>query len=36
MGLSWRDGTDAAANGERALASDRGWDDVGFRLVREP
>ena len=35
MGLSWRDGT-GATNGERTLSSERGWDDVGFRLVREP
>ena len=35
MGLSWRDGSDAKPNGERALSSERGWDDVGFRLVRE-
>ena len=35
MGLSWRDGTDDRSNGERTLDADRGWDDVGFRLVRE-
>ncbi len=35
VGLSWRDGADERSNGERTLDGDRGWDDVGFRLVRE-
>ena len=30
LGGSWRDG-----KGQRALAASRGYDDVGFRLVRE-
>jgi formylglycine-generating enzyme required for sulfatase activity len=35
-GASWRDGTGAAAASHRqSLEPDRGYDDVGFRLVRE-
>ncbi|MEO8011540.1 MAG: bifunctional serine/threonine-protein kinase/formylglycine-generating enzyme family protein, partial [Dokdonella sp.] len=33
IGLSWRDGPSDVA--ERLLDADRGYDDVGFRLVRE-
>ena len=35
-GASWRDGTDApAASHRQSLEPARGYDDVGFRLVRE-
>ena len=36
-GSSWRDDTDAPpATHRQSLEPDRGYDDVGFRLVREP
>ncbi|MEZ5460631.1 SUMF1/EgtB/PvdO family nonheme iron enzyme [Dokdonella sp.] len=35
LGLSWQDGPDVDVRNVRALESDRGYDDVGFRLVRE-
>lgn len=35
-GLSWRDGRDAApASHRQMLEPDRGYDDVGFRLLKE-
>jgi len=34
IGLSWRDETGARADTSRMLQTDRGFDDVGFRLVR--
>jgi serine/threonine-protein kinase PpkA len=35
-GLSWRDGRDAASRSPaQSLEPERGYDDVGFRLVRE-
>ena len=35
LGLSWQDGPEGDARQERALPADRGFDDVGLRLVRE-
>jgi len=35
LGLSWRDGPGVKPDVSRALPSDRGYDDVGFRLVRD-
>ena len=35
LGLSWQDGPEVDARHERALATDRGYDDTGLRLVRE-
>ncbi|MGB0133811.1 bifunctional serine/threonine-protein kinase/formylglycine-generating enzyme family protein [Dokdonella sp.] len=35
LGLSWQDGPDVDPDNVRELPSDRGYDDVGFRLVRE-
>lgn len=34
LGLSWRDGPDATT-APRSVEPDRGYDDIGFRLVRE-
>ncbi len=36
LGLSWQDGPDAKVSQLRDLPSGRGYDDVGFRLVRDP
>lgn len=35
LGLSWQDGPDVDAGNVRDLPADRGYDDVGFRLVRD-
>lgn len=35
IGLAWRDGTGVQPPTERTLEPDRGYDDVGFRLVRD-
>lgn len=35
-GTSWRDAPGAAEPALRELVPDRGYDDVGFRLVRDP
>ena len=35
LGLSWQGGPDVDAWSVRMLPSDRGYDDVGFRLVRD-
>ncbi|SFN24420.1 bifunctional serine/threonine-protein kinase/formylglycine-generating enzyme family protein [Dokdonella immobilis] len=35
LGMSWQDGPDIDPRSARLLPSDRGYDDVGFRLVRE-
>ncbi|HMM66270.1 MAG TPA: bifunctional serine/threonine-protein kinase/formylglycine-generating enzyme family protein [Dokdonella sp.] len=35
LGLSWQDGPDVDARAIRMLPADRGYDSVGFRLVRE-
>jgi hypothetical protein len=35
LGVSWQDGPDIDPWVARLLPSDRGYDDVGFRLVRE-
>ncbi|HET9034001.1 MAG TPA: bifunctional serine/threonine-protein kinase/formylglycine-generating enzyme family protein [Dokdonella sp.] len=35
-GLSWQDGPDIADSRLRDLPTSRGYDDVGFRLVRDP
>jgi formylglycine-generating enzyme required for sulfatase activity len=35
LGLSWQDGPDVNVRNVRDLPSDRGYDDVGFRLVRD-
>lgn len=35
LGLSWQDGPDVDAREIRMLPADRGYDSVGFRLVRE-
>ena len=36
LGSSWRDGRDkAATRGADAVESNAGYDDIGFRLVRE-
>lgn len=35
LGLSWQDGPDIDVRNVRDLPSDRGYDDVGFRLVRD-
>lgn len=34
LGLSWQDGPDMDVRNVRVLESDRGYDDVGFRLIR--
>jgi serine/threonine-protein kinase PpkA len=36
LGSSWQDGPDIAASQQRLLPPDRGYDDIGFRLVRDP
>lgn len=36
LGMSWQDGPDVASTRLRDLPSGRGFDDVGFRLVRDP
>jgi serine/threonine-protein kinase PpkA len=36
LGNSWQDGPDVAASQQRMLPPDRGYDDIGFRLVRDP
>lgn len=35
FGLSWRDDPEADERQQRALPADRGYDDVGLRLIRE-
>ena len=35
LGMSWQDGPDVDPWSVRMLPSDRGYDDVGFRLVRD-
>jgi hypothetical protein len=34
-GLGWRDAPAGSATGSEALDADQGYDDVGFRLLRE-
>jgi serine/threonine-protein kinase PpkA len=36
LGSSWQDGPDVAASQQRLLPPDRGYDDIGFRLIRDP
>lgn len=36
LGVSWQDGPGADDMKARNLPADRGYDDVGFRLVRDP
>jgi serine/threonine-protein kinase PpkA len=36
LGSSWQDGPDVAASQQRLLPPDRGYDDIGFRLIRAP
>ncbi len=36
LGMSWQDGPGTDANALRDLPAARGYDDVGFRLVRDP
>lgn len=36
LGMSWQDGPDVDEKRAQDLPADRGYDDVGFRLVRDP
>ena len=36
LGMSWQDGPAVDEKRARDLPADRGYDDVGFRLVRDP
>ncbi|MFZ1796262.1 MAG: SUMF1/EgtB/PvdO family nonheme iron enzyme, partial [Dokdonella sp.] len=36
LGTSWQDGPQVSLTTQRMHAAERGYDDVGFRLVRDP